>query len=381
MEAQTFLLLNRAKNYADYLNAIRHFNCPGQNFDFASKANEIAWWQQANFPAKWRRQGEYVMPGWDSTYAWKYRIPEQDNINMVNPVRGFVASANQLPADTLYPFFLGGMHDLYRGIIINRYLNGMSGISVLDMQKMQTDNYNVFAETARPLLLRHIIRNQLDEKAKALLATVESWNLRSDIDEEGPTIFVEWWQSLSKKIWTDNITRPDSFPVVNPQAATLLEALLRDSNYVFIDNIHTPQVETLSEMVTTAFNESVPKLDTINRKWADYKATGVRHLISALAPFSRLNLPIGGGTHIINAATGGWGPSWRVIVHMTDETEAYGIYPGGQNGNPGSKYYDQFIDKWAKGEYNKLWIMKPEETESKNTFWKMVFSPGKSKNG
>lgn len=378
MEAQTFLLLNKAKNYQDYLKAISHFNCPGQNFVFASKTNEIAWWQQANFPAKWRRQGEYVMPGWDSTYAWKYAIPQVDNINMVNPARGFVASANQLPADTLYPFFLGGMHDLYRGVIINRYLNAMNAISAEDMKRMQTDNYNIFAETARPMLLKHVIRTRLNEKARGFLATFENWNLRSDVAEEGPTIFMEWWQHLSKKIWSDNITRPDSLPVVTPQSATLLEALLRDTNFVFIDNVHTPQVETLSEMVTLAFTDAVAKLDTINRGWANYKATGVRHLISVLAPFSRLNLPIGGGTHIINAATGNWGPSWRVVVHMTDETEAYGIYPGGQNGNPGSKYYDQFIDKWAKGEYNKLWIMKPEEAETKNATWKMIFNPAKS---
>jgi penicillin amidase len=91
-----------------------------------------------------------------------------------------------------------------------------------------------------------------------------------------------------------------------------------------------------------------------------------------------LNLPIGGGTHIINAATGNWGPSWRVVVHMTDETEAYGIYPGGQNGNPGSKYYDQFIDQWVKGEYNKLWIMRPVEDDFKKAKWKMAFTPARS---
>jgi penicillin G amidase len=378
MEAKTFLLLNKAKNYDDYLEAIRHFECPGQNFVFASKTNDIAWWQQANFPAKWRRQGEYVMPGWDSAYAWQYSIPQQDNINMKNPERGFVSSANQLPADTLYPFFLGGIHDLYRGIIINRYLASMDSVTAADMKAMQTDNYNVFAEMARPLLLKHLLRDQVQGDAQKLLTSFENWNLRSDVDEEGPTIFAEWWQTLAKKIWLDNITRPDSFPIVYPQAATLLEALVRDTGFVFIDDINTTQVETLSELVTSSFLEVTPKLGTMQKGWAGYKATGVRHLINSLTPFSRLNLPIGGGTHIINAATGNWGPSWRVVVHMTDETEAYGIYPGGQNGNPGSKYYDQFIDQWAKGEYNKLWIMRPVEEDFKKAKWKMSFAPARS---
>ena len=43
---------------------------------------------------------------------------------------------------------------------------------------------------------------------------------------------------------------------------------------------------------------------------------------------SRLNLPIGGGENIINATTENHGPSWRMVVHLTDEIEAYGLYPG-----------------------------------------------------
>ncbi len=41
-EFKTFYLLNRATGYADYLAAIKDFTCPGQNFVFASKDNDIA---------------------------------------------------------------------------------------------------------------------------------------------------------------------------------------------------------------------------------------------------------------------------------------------------------------------------------------------------
>ena len=50
-----------------------------------------------------------------------------------------------------------------------------------------------------------------------------------------------------------------------------------------------------------------------------------------------------------------------MIVQLTDKTEAYGIYPGGQSGNPGSPYYDTFVDKWAAGVYNPLWVMSLED--------------------
>jgi len=300
---------------------------------------------------------------------------------MVNPERGFVSSANQLPADTLYPFFLGGIHDLYRGIIINRYLRQMNGITPADMEKMQNDNYNVFAEMARPVLLNHVHRDQLDSKAQQFLDKFERWNLRSDKDEEGPTIFAEWWLEFGRMVWNDNIKRPDSLPVPNPQSATLLEAILKDTAFAFIDDIRTPQKETLDELVTKSLQKASESIEKGPLGWAAYKGTGVRHLLASLTPFSRLQLPIGGGTNIINAATGNWGPSWRVIVHLTDEKEAYGVYTGGQRGNPGSPYYDQFIDKWVNGEYNKLWIMKDNEADKQKATWKMSFSLCANLNG
>ena len=33
---------------------------------------------------------------------------------------------------------------------------------------------------------------------------------------------------------------------------------------------------------------------------------------------------------------------------------AIGIYPGGQSGNPGSEYYDNYINQWNSGEYINL---------------------------
>ncbi|MGL6268085.1 MAG: penicillin acylase family protein, partial [Chitinophagaceae bacterium] len=81
-------LLNRAKNYEDYLAAIKYFNVPGQNMLFASKNGDIALWQQATFPLRWKDQGLFVMPGKDSSYMWKGFIPQAENPHIMNPVEG-----------------------------------------------------------------------------------------------------------------------------------------------------------------------------------------------------------------------------------------------------------------------------------------------------
>jgi penicillin G amidase len=33
---------------------------------------------------------------------------------------------------------------------------------------------------------------------------------------------------------------------------------------------------------------------------------------------------------------------------------AWGVYPGGQSGNPGSPYYNNLLELWTKGKYVKF---------------------------
>ncbi|RYE13271.1 MAG: hypothetical protein EOP45_21465, partial [Sphingobacteriaceae bacterium] len=41
-----------------------------------------------------------------------------------------------------------------------------------------------------------------------------------------------------------------------------------------------------------------------------------------------------------------------------------GVFPGGQSGNPGSKFYDNMIDTWAKGELYDLYLMQSADDPS-----------------
>ncbi len=372
-----FNRLERAKNYTDYAEALKWLHTPGQNCIFACKNGDIAIWDQGEFPARWRRQGDFVMPGTDSSYMWQDMIPQDENPHQVNPERGFVSSANQLPADpSAYPYYLGGSFPPYRGLIINRFLSKMDNITPADMMRLQTENYNVFAEMARPMLVKNINDSLLNNEEKKYFELLKSWNLRDDITAKGATVFTLTWDSLEKVVWDDELSQ-SKLPMVYPFESTLLEAVLKDSNYKFLDDITTPQKETLRDDVTAAFIKAAGALKKIESEgrldWGKYKDTRVNHL-AKLAPFSRLHLPIGGGTNCINATKAEHGPSWRMIVQLTTKTEAYGVYPGGQSGNPGSPYYDNFIDYWVAAKYYHLWVMNRNEINDKRIKFKMEFS-------
>src|SRR5690606_38328445 len=149
-----------------------------------------------------------------------------------------------------------------------------------------------------------------------------------------------------------------------PDEQILTAMLLRDTDSHCYGDITTPKKEGLAAVLTTAANKASLKLaapaahNTLES--ATFKNTSIFHLLKDAVPsVARRGLPVGGYGNIINAITASHGPSWRMIVHLTQETEAYAVYTAGQSGTPGSPYYDNFIDTWTKGEMYKLLIMKP----------------------
>ncbi len=375
-ELKMFTLLDKAKNYNDYLEAIKYLHTPGQNCIFACKNGDIAIWDQGQFPAKWYRQGDFVMPGTDSSYLWQGMIPQDENPHLINPERGFVSSANQMPTDTTYPYYLGGNFIPYRAIEIDRRLDRMNNITPEDMMKLQTSNYNIFGKWALPVLIRNMQVDKLSPQEKKYFDILKKWNYRNDADSKGATLFVVTWDSLETTIWKDEFMK-SGLQLPWPTESTLLDDINKYPDFKFYDNINTANVETLPDDVTAAFKMATAVIRQADEngkmEWAKYKDTHVEHL-ARLDAFSRLHLPIGGGANTINATKEQHGPSWRMIVSLTPETEAYGVYPGGESGNPGSKFYDDFIDEWVAGKYFSLWMMKASEAKDKRVKWAMSFN-------
>ena len=376
---ETFYKLNRAKNFDDYLSAISLWKCPGQNFVFASKTGDIAIKQQGSFVARWDRQGDFIMPGQDSSYDWQGIIPTDENPMIKNPERGFVSSANQKSVDPTYPYYLGtaSSFPLYRGISVNKRLGNMNQITAKDMQLLQTDNYNVFAEAARPALMKFIDPTTLSGDANRMVSMMTSWNLYNNENEKGITVFRIIWDSVETSVWGDELAG-SPIPLTAPESYVLLDQMNKDSNWSVADDITTKnKIETLKEQVNVGIEKATKILLELEKEnklsWSVFKATRVSHLTKVPA-LSRLNLPIGGGENIINATSEAHGPSWRMVVHLTDEIEAYGLYPGGQSGNPGSPYYDTFVNYWAAGKYYRLLFLPKEKlVANERTKWHIQF--------
>ncbi|WP_338357693.1 penicillin acylase family protein [Yeosuana marina] len=373
-EQRAVLELNASKNYNDYLNAIKQWVAPAQNFVFASTEGDIALWIQGLFPNKWKGQGKFLMDGSLPENEWQSFIPQQFNAHTKNPERGFVSSANQHPVDQSYPFYVFNDHyETYRNRVINDFFRSKDTFNIQDFKDLQNNNYNLKASELLPYMFEHMDTSTLSKEETDILNTIKKWDYNSAIDEMAPSIWDTWWKTLLD-LTLDELTwdKSDSKKADDFKRSLTYQTIYLLKNYPnnpFMDIVSTPEKETSSDLFLISFKEAAKKLIEWKSKngdynWRAYKGTYVGHLLQALPAFSRFDIPIGGDRNTVNAADKNHGPSWRMIVEMSSPPKALGIYPGGQSGNPGSKYYDNFIDKWAAGEYlNLLYLQSPNTTD------------------
>ncbi len=371
-EFLTFIKLNKAKNYNDYVDAIKHYKCPIQNFTFACKDNTISINHQGNIPVRWEGQGMFILDGSKSTHLYKKYIPIDSLPASKNPSSHYLLSANQHPTTDNYPYYYYGYFFETRANRINKLLKNEQHFDQRKMQRLQTDNTNDFASQALPELLNHLSVKGLNEKQISLIKRLKSWSFDYNRSGQMALFFELWWKNTETLTW-DEISNY-SFYSVLPENYVLLDLLKNEPENAYFDRLGTSKTEHSNLIVRKAFFkayvEYLQKGDNAGVEWGNNNKLMILHPTSKKA-FSITDMKSSGHPSAINATSTSWGPSWRMIVELGDRPRGYGIYAGGQSGNAGSKYYDNFIAPWNKGKYYSLnfYMTKGEAKKLSKSQW------------
>ena len=366
---QTFYLLNRAKNYQDYRKALTYFTSPAQNFIFADREKDIAITPNGKLPLKFRDQGKFVMDGSDPANNWQGWIPADQNPTVKNPPRGFVSSANQSSTDQTYPYYINWRFEqYYRASRINSKLTAMYKATVDSMRLLQMDTYSTLARDVLPTMLKYINPATLNENQAKGLSIIKNWDKYYAEDSEGASIFDAWWDNFFHLTWDDKFSRKD-IALNYPSYDQTVRLLLTEPGSTWFDNSATKYKETCSDIVNKAFQQAIDGLVQTKgqpgKKWAwgSVKETFINHLAN-LPGFGTGNFSAGGRGNVVNALRWNTGPSWRMVVQLGPEVKGYGVFPGGESGNPGSHYYDDMFETWKNGQLNELLFLRSADEKS-----------------
>jgi len=313
---------------------------------------------QGKYPVRRKDEGKFVLDGTKTSTEWQAFIPNDQNVMYKNPSRGFVSSANQYPVDNTYPYYIMSNHyEAYRNRRINQRLSEMSNITPQDLMKLQADNFNLKASESLPTLLSMLDVLKLNTNEMSAYKKLMAWNYFNSIDSEGASYFEAWSRALAPMIWDEMEGKTVSLP--SPTAYTTVKLIKEKPDLSFFDIISTPEKENAADVVRKSFSESVKEISAWKDKkkkeptWAEYKDSYIQHL-ARLEPFS-YHVKHGGNSSIVNAHGKRNGPSWRMVVSLEKTgVKAWGVYPGGQSGNPGSAYYNNMIDVWTADRYFNL---------------------------
>ncbi|SNC77298.1 penicillin amidase [Hymenobacter gelipurpurascens] len=370
-EVLAFYRLNRARSYQDYSAALKTYGSPAQNFIFASNQNDIAIRPNGRFPLKWQDQGKFILDGSDVAYDWHGWIPMEQNPHVENPARGFVSSANQPSAGLDYPYYLGWDYaPADRAHRINEQLAKMRRATPDSLRQLQNDNLGVNARLMLPAMLRALSKEApLSPNSPAYSAqeALQRWDYHYNADAVGATVFELWYNNLVDRLWEDDFSskatglemRYPSRDRTNRLLLAETEAPKRSTTSPWIDDRRTAKQENVHDLLLASLNFAV---DSLTRKfgplgpkwaWANQKSTDINHLAN-LPGFGRADIDCAGSPGSVNATGPRNGPSWRMVVALGPKVQAYGIFPGGQSGNPASAYYDDMIEPWRVGHLDEL---------------------------
>ncbi len=354
----TFVNVMQCQNYDEFVEGIKVFDTPAQNFIFASREGDVALHVNGKLPAKEENDGRFIKDGSQSDAGWEQFIPREQNPHVKNPPRGFVSSANQRSADTDYPYYYTGGFEDYRGRSVNNNLSDMESVKVEDMMKLQWNSHNIMASEILPLMLDSL-DDGLKKKNPELIKALSNWDHNYFKDSEAATIFEIWYRHFYRESWDEIFTQWDKVKLKKPESWRFIEIASNYPNHAFFDRLETKdRKENMTDVLNYSFEKMLSELDKIRDKkgsleWGDYRPLNINHHLEIPA-FSATGIKTDGHHSAINATNWGFGPSWRMIVSLDDQVEAWGVFPGGQSGNPSSPYYRNSVDKWSKGEYHKL---------------------------
>ncbi|MBI3760923.1 MAG: penicillin acylase family protein, partial [Chloroflexi bacterium] len=396
-EARALFNLNHAENYDQFVEAVRDFQAPAQNFAYADTAGNIAIWSAGKFPIRKSGDGRTVADGATGERDWVGFVPLEAVPHAINPERGYLLSANQRPAPANYPYALGWQWDpSYRARRIEQTLSAGHALTVADMQALQFDSKDTLAESLLPVMLPVIapdVARSYGGPSSSALTELTKWDYRMATDSIAATIWARWAETFRRMTWADEWKAAGfefdaegkmlkdwgawGFNGDNEYQPPLelWEWMVREKpDSPFFDDASTPgKVEMRDDLVRASFAAAIDSLvagygsDTASWRWGDHHKLEIKHLLD-VGVLNRGGQPIPGDGNSPNGQssgpTSGGGPSWRMVVDLGNIANSFGVYPGGQSGSPLRPHYDDMIGLWVEGKYIPMYFpAKPEDMD------------------
>ncbi len=374
-ELRSVYLVNHAKDWQDFKNAMNTFRSISQNIAYADTNGNIGLYCCAGIPI---REGEkiFIYPGDTTLYDWQGLVPFEDLPHVYNPKAGFAASANNKTVDEDYPYYISKWFDMpSRYNRIKQLLSSKEKLSLTDLQKLQTDQHSMMAEKFAPLFIKHISRRaeELNKDEKYMLRQFKNWKYDYNKELSAPLLFEQLYINLIKNIAKDELgnTLFREFMGRRIMVRNFLQKIAGSDN-PWIDDVNTPKKETFTDMVIKSYQTTIRELqqmsdnDLAHIKWGDHHTLTLKHplsekkILNKLFNLNRGPYRVGGSYHTVRPYSYSYnnpyevnhGASQRHIFNTANWDQSFTVIPTGNSGIPASQHYCNQTSLYIKDQYH-----------------------------
>ncbi len=357
---KAYLGINRAGNWEEFLEALKPYSAPSQNFVYADVEGHIGYVAPGKFPI--RREGHTGMvpvPG-DGSWDWLGYRPPEAWPQVLDPEEGLIVTANHKVTPKGFPYALTyDWAEPYRAERILELLRAKEKLTLEDMKAVQLDQKSLLYRDFRPVLE---LLTPLSERSQRARERLLAWDGTMGKDSEEALLFALWYTEL---------TRLPEKEVGEPywdEPRYLLKALKEgDRN---CDQEGTEYRETCLDFAALALERALDRKEALGvRAWGEVHRAAFPHAVLTHTPLKRLSdrgVPFGGDRYTVNVGPFdpatlqmAHGPSYRQIVDLADLEASLFIHPMGQSGHLLSPHYADLLPLWEKGSYLPMRLKAP----------------------
>ncbi|HEY9428761.1 MAG TPA: penicillin acylase family protein [Gemmatimonadaceae bacterium] len=357
------LRIAQARNWAEFRDACSYSNIPGENMVWADTAGHIGWQAVGIAPIRRNWSGLVPVPG-DGRYEWDGYFPIKEKPHIYDPPAGYFATANNDLIPPAYPHrdAVGwSWADPFRWARISEVLASGSKLTMMDMERLQTDYLSIPARTLVPLLAELTASDPKVERARQMLV---DWNYVLDKNSVAAGIYEAWQRRLDDSVTATFVPASAQRVMRGVQLKRVIDWLLAPSGEFGAHPVagrDTLLLTTLAQAVDDLEKKLGPDMSRWQYGQPKYKHALIHHpLTNAVSDDVRSKLDVGplprGGDSYTVGATGGGdnqtsGASFRIIANTGDWDSSVGSNTPGQSGDPDNPHYSDLFQLWARDKY------------------------------
>jgi penicillin G amidase len=358
----SLLAIDRAANVTQLESSLRPWHVPTFSLVFADVEGNIGFKTSGRVPVRSPVQG--YRSGWDPDHQWSGLTPFEAMPGVLNPDRGWVATANNRVAADDFPYPLTGCWSSgWRARRIRRLIEIDNRHSLESMGRIQQDVMSLRGAECCPALLAALSVREGSHCQEAVDA-LTNWDFQVTNDSVAATIFnvffTHWCQAVSEARF-----EPPEVALVKGAIGGCAARLLRQDQHGWFGQVDRLQV--IADCFQATIDELVESLSDVvaDWHWGRLHTMPLRHVLASRGDLGILLNHGGAGVRgdmatICNSGSGDrWsaatGAGYRMLVDMSVTPPVlHAVDAQSQSGAPGSAHYSDQYASWLEGQHHTI---------------------------